>query len=296
MQRLFVLGMAAVLAFSTNAAWAQLVQVAPGFVKAPFVRVWWCPDGTTRVRAPFVDVVTPGHRRVSWAQSREMPAGAPQDFSQQDWQSLRATIRQLASNLDTDLGRFRTGDLWKGELKTAEIRDLVPADNGPPTPEQVTALHGILPAFEKTRGKTDTQMISGLQSFQSLESALHEYLSPATDRMRRQLTSASDALYRALDRTQTGKTWQKYLALPDTVAQAPLYDAPQPTESDLAELEKVRQRFDSVSGNEEYRATTQMPEFKATRDRLNAYLGQLGRPTARALPAVEELELPAPRD
>src|SRR5690242_4020923 len=99
--RVVVLAICALVLPATGQA--QLVQVGPGFVKAPFVRVYWCPDGSTRVRAPFVDVVSPGFRRVSWVPNNS--SATPNDLSEMDWRELRASLHRLAANLDAELDR-----------------------------------------------------------------------------------------------------------------------------------------------------------------------------------------------
>src|SRR5438552_1812968 len=75
MNRLFLrpTAVAILLHFLIATGEAQLVQVGPGFVKAPFVRVYWCPDGSSYVRAPFVEVFSPSYRHHGWAGPRALP-------------------------------------------------------------------------------------------------------------------------------------------------------------------------------------------------------------------------------
>jgi len=291
MHRLFVrlMAVAAFVHLIGTAGKAQLVQVGPGYVKAPFVRVYSHPDGSSYVRAPFVKVFTPGHG----IPINDLPE--PEDFAEMDWRELRESIRRLAGILDAELDQFRTGDLWKVELKTAEIRALMHGD-GPPTADQSAKLQEILHTHEATMDNPRVQVISKLNSFQALAAALREYLAPPAERLRRQLSAASHDLHLSLDRLRTGTGWQKYLALPEGIAQAQGNDARggNPTASDVAELDDVLHRFDAVSQNDEYRAIARLPEFRLTHEHLAAYLEHVMNPSRRPQPSVEELPVPPP--
>ena len=112
---------------------AQLVQVGPGFVKAPFVRVYHDPSGGSHVRAPFVDVYTPGMRVAPVIRN------APPDIelSRMDWRSLDRAVQDWSSRLDTDLNGIPSGEFWKSSLKIKDIARLVPSDRDGPPPEEV---------------------------------------------------------------------------------------------------------------------------------------------------------------
>src|SRR5580704_14853487 len=93
--------------------YAQLVQVAPGYVKAPFVRVYSNPDGSSYVRAPFVSVFSPGYRT-----GYGVPSGpTSSELAKMDWRSLAQVIRASAAQLDLDLNQIPSGATWRSRLK-----------------------------------------------------------------------------------------------------------------------------------------------------------------------------------
>src|SRR5580698_926263 len=113
---------------SMPAAQAQLVQVGPGFVRAPFVRVYWGPDGSSSVRAPFVSSYSPGYG----FQLGVMPPNC----QRMDWAALARTINESARQLDADLTQIAAGDTWRTRLNTKELAMLAPADpQQPPSGE-----------------------------------------------------------------------------------------------------------------------------------------------------------------
>ena len=271
---------------------AQLVQVGPGYVKAPFVRVYSHPDGSSYVRAPFVGVFSPGYRHVDWIPANDLPQ--PEDFAEMDWRELRTSIRHLAANLDAELDRFGTGDLWKVELKTAEIRALVHS-SGPPTAAEAAKLEAILARYEATKHNSTARAVSKLNSFRALYVALDEYLIPPEERLRRQLSSAVNELHLVLEEMPTGPGWQRYLALPKFAAQQHSSEATRPpTEPDVAELGNILARYDSVSHDERYYAIAQLPEFKEVHHCLAAYVKYLRNPPPVTGRPAEELPAPAP--
>ena len=85
-------------------------------------------------------------------------------------------------------------------------------------------------------------------------------------------------------------------ALPPSVASAPASDLP-PTEQAPAaegvpydELQKIRERFDSVSKNVEYQVIASLPAFRTTQDILSRMLIEPEPPQVDA----EELSPPVP--
>jgi len=109
---------------------AQLVQVGPGYVKAPFVRVERGPAGT-RVRAPFTRVETGSpayHRRHALAPQagyESNPLGQADISSEHPLPGaeLAAAERQrrklaiLSRRLDRDLMRMTTAAHWQAFLQ-----------------------------------------------------------------------------------------------------------------------------------------------------------------------------------
>jgi hypothetical protein len=277
---------------------AQLVVVRPGYVKAPFVRVYSYPDGSSYVRAPFVGVHSPGRRlRAFYRQGELIPT--PENMGQLDWKQLRRALRQSAADLDAQLSRFPTREVWRSHFNTATIRDLVVPDNeAPPTVEEQVALIEILLAFDESAESSDLRAITNLYTFRVLHAALREYVTPVELRLQNQLVTSIGELHRALGELSTGAGWQKYLALPSGVIEQgdtlPNRSAV-PSEADIAELEKSLDRYDSVSQTHEYRMIASLPQFRATHDRLRSYVDLFGEQTPpQNLQAVEELPTPTP--
>ncbi|MBI3840163.1 MAG: hypothetical protein HY288_19750 [Planctomycetia bacterium] len=266
---------------------AQLVQVGPGFVKAPFVRVYRYPDGGSYVRAPFVSVSTPGYRMGRWAY--RLPAST--DFLQMDWRMLSQTVLEWSARLDADLDYFPSGKTWRSQLKTAEIAALVPKDrDAPPAADVRQQLQEILEIHRAASNSPELSRIANLPSFQILQLALAEYVTPSEQRSRRQLFFAAGELNRSLERFTTGGGWQQYLALsPGLVLSDDKALETEPVVSS-DEFAQVLARFNSVSQNTDYRVISALPAFEATHERLAAYLGR--SPTPSLNPPEE---LPAPR-
>jgi hypothetical protein len=265
---------------------AQLVQVAPGYVKAPFVRVYRYPDGGSYVRAPFVSVYSPGYRRGHGGHG--LPTAA--DFQQLSWRSLSQAIGELSGQLDSDLGHFPSGKAWRAQLKTAEIAALVSKQLDAPPPEDVRRqLQEILKIHDDASSAAEFSEMANLPSFRILQLALAEYLTSPEQRLRRQLFFAARELHRSLDHISTGAGWQQYLMLsPGMTLSESKAEETEPVVHP-ADFTEALTRFDSVDQNADYRVIAAMPAFKATRERLAAYLGQSPRPSAK-----RPEELPAP--
>lgn len=281
---------AGLLLFAATAH-AQLVQVGPGYVKAPFVRVYARPDGSSYVRAPFVGVYTPPYL----PEPRALPT--PKDFGEMDWRELRSTVRDLAIGLEAQLDEYPTGDLWKVELKTAEIRALTRGD-GPPTADERASLESIRAHYQATRDNPRARPIPSLGVFKALSVGLRELAAPPEEHLHRRLAAAADDLKRALDEFPTGKGWQKYLALTPEAGslRLPTNDAAVTAATyDIDDLQEVLRRFDSVERDEKFRAIADLDEFRAAHESLAAYIGELNNPPADPVRPLEELPTPKPK-
>jgi hypothetical protein len=265
---------------------AQLVQVAPGYVKAPFVRVYTYPDGGSYVRAPFVSVFTRGYRGHGGH-----PVPTPADCCQMSWRSLSQAVRESSAQLEKDLDHVASGTNWKTPLKTAEIAALVPKDVDAPPPEEVRQqLQEIAKIHSAQNNSPEFRNVANLRSFRVLQVVLAEYASPPEERLRRQLFVAAGDLNRALGRFDTGDTWKQYFTLaPGMALSADKTEVKEPAPSET-ELAQLLERFDTVQTNEEYSKIARLPAFSTTRERLAAYLAQ--SPTASS---ESPEELPAPR-
>ncbi|MEQ8791835.1 MAG: hypothetical protein RIC55_36600 [Pirellulaceae bacterium] len=258
---------------------AQLVVVQPGYVKAPFVRVYSNPDGSSYVRAPFVGVYTPPHHRVL--------GPTPEELAEADWWMLRRVVRKAAAQLDAELHQFPTGDVWRRNFQTAEIPHLVADVEGTPTEEERQIVAQLAAIYETGLKTPDLRAVTRLDNYRVLHAALRELALPAEPRLRRQLTTSARFLHRSLDHLRNGESWQRYLALPETLfaLQEAVGDAVlQPEPSDVAALAKVRDRFEMVRQTPEYRGVARLTAFKITQQQLNDYVALLGG----APPALEQ--------
>lgn len=269
-----------------SACHAQLVRVAPGYVKAPFVRVYSYPDGSSYVRAPFVSVFSPGYRR-----GYGVPSGpTSSELAEMDWRLLGQATRASAAQLDVDLKQIPSGATWRSRLKIAELTALLPPESDlSPTDDVRQQLQEISRIYGGLDSSRESRSVSNLRSFQVLQQALAEYVTPPVQRLRRQLYFKAGQLNRALERFATGAGWQNYLMLSTGLSLST--DHAQSSESlhSVADYKEVLARFDSVGQNPDYRVISDLPEFKTTRQRLADYLGQLETP-----PAQKPEELPAP--
>lgn len=266
---------------------AQMVQVGPGFVQAPYARIFWNPDGSTHVRAPWVNLYTPGFR---WG-FRNQPVAEQPDIGQMDWQQLQTAIGRWNSQLETDLDQFKLGYTWRAHLKTDEIAALVQTRSDAPPAEEIRGqLDEIHQIYVATSESPEYRRIADLPSYQTLLSLLTEYTTPADERQRRQLYLAAAELNRSLEHFKTGEGWRRYLELADGQALSEDFDSSSPPVAGPDELAKVLARFESVEQNAEYRVIAAEPAFKAAHQRLAAYVSQ----AAHRQQIPEELPAPKP--
>ena len=267
---------------------AQIVQVAPGYVRAPFVRVYTGPGGT-QVRAPFVDVQAPGYRGSRFVDQPAVPSA--EEISQLDWANLRMAIRELSIYFDSQLSTLATGDGWKAHLKTAEIRALVREGSGPPTMEVAQKLAPILTAFDAASINPAYRSVVGLDGFRALRDALGEFLAPSVQRAARQLSYAAAELNRSLESAGAELAWQTHLALPGSLAPTVDVAPPDSTPPSVEDLAKTLARFDAVSRNPDYRRIWQLPAFRVTHERLADYLA-ITKAEQASRRGIEELPVP----
>lgn len=285
---------------SAQTGMGQLVVVRPGFVKAPFVRVYSYPDGSSYVRAPFVGVHSPGYAPYpQYVQGWPIPAR--EDYAAMDWLSLRSTIRASAAGLDAQLNRFPTGDVWRMHLQTRAILDTIAADvNGPPAVAELDSILQILPNYDAALTNSDLRSITNLPNFRVLHAALQEFMKPAQQRLYDQLSLSLQNLHQSLGRFTTGATWQDYLAAPEpfgATGDAPTKEPGESAPGDLQPWQDLADRFDSVLANQEYHMIAGLPEFIAARQRLAEYLELLNQPPIpRPAAPIEELPPPVPED
>ena len=270
----------------SSACHGQLVRVAPGYVKAPFVRVYSYPDGSSYVRAPFVSAFSPGYRT-----GYGVPRGpTSSELAEMDWRLLGQAIRASAAQLDIDLKQIRSGATWRSRLKIAELTPLLPPESDQsPSDDVRQQLQEILRIYGELDSSRESKSVSNLRSFQVLQQALAEYITPPVQRLRRQLYFNAGQLNRALERFATGAGWQNYLMLSTGLLLSPDHARSSDSVHSVADYEKVLARFESVGQNPDYGVISDLPEFNATRQRVTDYFRQLETSPAQA---PEELPVP----
>lgn len=283
---------------------AQIVEVEPGYVRAPFVRVYRTPDGGTQVRAPFVDVHSDGTRyrrppRSPYDLPPVPPINAPApvtvdtpgiptqiDVATADWQSLRLIIRTGEAELANRLNRYRAADRWKATLQIGSLSQiLTDDDNQPPTGETRDRLQAILDTYDRASINPAFRPVTRLSEFHTVHTALTELLLSPLERKRGQLATAARDLDQTLAQMPNGSHWSDYLRLPDSIF-APDDSA---TIRNLDELSRVLNRFESVSADRRYGLIAALPAFQATHRHLVDYIA-ISSPPSLSLPE----ELPAP--
>ncbi len=159
---------------------AQMVQVRPGYVKAPFVEIVTHPDGSSHVRAPFVSVHSPPPRYVLLEPTDVVPP-PPLPFSQSPATAaphstsprIHGQQRLVAAHQDLErqLERIRAGAAWQKYLHLpTDIVDMsgraIPPPPGTvvaPLSQQVQALRE---RYEAVRDDPTFQPIAKLPAFQ----------------------------------------------------------------------------------------------------------------------------------
>lgn len=159
-----------------ESAAAQLVIVRPGYVQAPFVRVYRDPFGGAHVRAPFVQVDRPGYyfgppRRMQY----EAPLPARPDFAPPA-NTPEGQLFDAMAAFQQSLARFDTGATWTayfaldagGALSPKRLADL----SGQPTPDLVA----MLDRFDTIADDEAFEAIARLSAFEQARNALASYV------------------------------------------------------------------------------------------------------------------------
>ncbi|MGB6041954.1 MAG: hypothetical protein WBF93_02245 [Pirellulales bacterium] len=184
---------------ATETTEAQIVQVEPGYIRAPFVRVYRTPDGGRRVQAPFTDVYSPGHRNFNDPDARhfnqqqadpnrppraaDQRAGTPPRVPSNSQDELRRRLAAASVQLDQDLAGMEGGSDWQEYLK-------LPADiyaglqRNEPTPIELDLKPGYfenaLARYDKVSQDQQYSMITELQSYQDAYQHLINYYESLT--------------------------------------------------------------------------------------------------------------------
>ena len=280
-------------------ALGQLVRIGPQGtvrVRAPFVRVDVGPGGRTSVRAPFTAVDASGRRdvayrrrldtRVSGRESAErgrQPTLA--DPALADWAALWRMLHSETIRLEEQLGQNAVAGGWKEYLQTAWLRELsANRDNRPPDPQTAGQLRDTLLHYQRTIATRSYRPISSLPSFRMVHAGLKELVSPPLQRERRQLGESARNLEGELRRLDSGRRWVRHLQLPEQIfvsRSGTEHSVPPPPDTDpdrereLGELIESLARFDAVSHDPKYRMIAGMPAFQTTHQRLVSYARHL---------------------
>jgi hypothetical protein len=327
MCRLAAFGLAIYFLANVETTQAQIVRWGPDgtvSIRAPFVDVDVAPGGNTRVRAPFTAVDTPGfgpylpryERRFDRAPANRTPGRglgglrplSADEYAQDtvstsqkpvadpalmSWLELRRHTRAVAVRLENELRRVADGTLWTASLRPGTVRDLLAEDSDqPPNAATIDQLAAILQSYDTLVDSDGYPQIARLSGFREMREALGEMVLPPQERGRRNLVAQWNAFYRDLDRFETGATWQKYLQLPPG-----LRDERAAEKQTLRQLEDLLGRYEKIIGPEEYRAVTELPSFRATRQGLADYVAILKESAANAAPEMslpEAVPLPRP--
>ncbi len=295
-----VLVVALAMTVSGGVARSQLVVVRPGFVKAPFVRVYKNPDGSSYVRAPFVSIGSAPPR--FW---RGAPMGQPTvarrvrvDMGAADWRQLRRLVRDVLPEVNAGFQRTAGGTDWRVRLGFDELSEMVAFDgNSPLTPVERAEMSRRWPAYEQMGSDANVTSIVTQPGFRQLTAALRELLEPPVERLRRQALEGGQLLMAHLGEMLNGDGWQEYLAFPSARKGAPREnDAPG---VDRADWSRLLERFEQTALNPDYGVIVQMDEFQSAHRRVALLVSWLRNPPESSVaPMIEELppgqpELPA---
>ncbi len=200
--RLAIMGLAFSMLMDSigSEAYAQLVQVGPGFVRAPFVRIYTAPDGSSHIRAPFVAINTPPRMppphviigpalpdsdvpdspgdtggRVETSGDWPLP---PEVIEQLDRPSLRGYLQQSVDDLEHQLRSLGSkSDGWLRYLRVALLRELVLA----PLPSDKSAdssggvLASLLQRWDEVEAHPHYERITSLPAFSTTLDLLRAY-------------------------------------------------------------------------------------------------------------------------
>ncbi len=273
---------------------AQLVDVRPGYVRAPFVRVYSYPDGSSHVRAPFVSVYSPPRVFVTpspYFYSESRVTEYADDLSNLDWRVLRQRIRDGVARFDRNLARAAAYAEWRDYLKTDILAGLVADDNDdPPRPAEADQLQEILSKYQATVNSSNLQRVTTTDGFRTVYDALVKFVTPPLERQRQLLDRATRQLRDDLSGISAPASWHSFLRVPQNMMDQSEGDAtpsPDMAAGGMEALQKTLSRYEQVSQDPHYRAIAELPGFRATQELLKKYLMQIW-------PVGDVEELPAP--
>lgn len=276
---------------------AQLIQVRPGFVKAPFVRVINYADGSSYVRAPFVSIRSPPRgfpatavvvqerHAISRSNELDLP-GSP--LIDSEGRPLRQFALEQLRVLERTVDRE-----WQEYLHLDALAQLLGAsDDEFLVEDQRRHLSDLLRDYEATSNSENA--VSKLASFRMLHVMLLRLVLPPKQRGLDELTGAKRQLDAELGRIHATEIWGPYLELPITrVSQRQGIPVPPDHGEEAAKVEQALSRYDLAMDDPQYQLITSLPGFQMTRNKLASYLQLLKPPIDTSTP--EQLPLPDPQ-
>lgn len=183
-------------------AHAQLVDVAEGYVRAPFVRLQrrgrlrarrQTPDndveaGARAYQQPAVSPASPATTiqpppvppaLPPQASQRAVPPGAPAGGDRVDWQQLRRTIILGETELDQQLTTSASAAGYRRQLHIGRLRELLLKNTTTaPTGETRQQLQEILTAYNQTLIDPQQRPVNRLSGFEKVQAGLMRLLAP----------------------------------------------------------------------------------------------------------------------
>lgn len=276
----------------SQAAMAQLVQVGPGYVRAPFVRVYSYVDGSTYVRAPFVSVQTAPRRfmpRYAYAApSYSVASPSTIDSRPASRKLALEKLKLLDRNLD---------ESWRDYLHVDALEQILgEGDDNFLDDKQIEQLKDMLSNYQATINSPQVRHVSNAAGFRGLFAVLQELTINPNERALKDLVAAKRQLDGQLSRLSASSSWTAHLHLP-IVSRSDKGDGPLPpgdNADDIAGLETALARYDQIVDDPEYRSVVKLPGFQRTRTKLTEYL-QLVRGPSDGTHSSEQLPLPVPQ-
>ena len=220
----------------------------------------------------------------------------PDEFAALPLERQRELLLQALNALEEDFTRSPNGADWSRHLQLATIAKLVTEGDDRPDATLRARLRSVAQLFDEVAANADYKAVSELTSFRVLHIGLHEFAAEEIDRSRRQLSNAASNLSKNLETWSSGQRWRDYLQTEwmigtDEEMQIDL-------EARLVRFEKLLDKFDRVSSDDQFQVVTQPREFGLAHVALRRFVGDLQQLVAAARNAdspkpADELVIPA---
>ena len=196
-------------------------------------------------------------------------------------QSLRAWVRSSASQLESELARFKNGSEWAAVLQVDEVREAVRAEGEAGLSAQDRLqLKNALDRYNKLLIDPQYSEVTQLRGFKGLHMSLMEALAAETSSGRKRLARSALALLQSVRELSVDTDWQTYLAIPDEAVLADALLGETAQDPEVEQLKTTLTRFEQVRKENKYPQLLQMPEFQATEENLASYIRQLEKKLA----------------